>query len=508
MNMIMTPANPSAMPKPASPKPAMPKPAPPLPVKTPGVLLRVIQGGAGLGLLPDEREFLPAALEVLDTPPSPAGRLLAFIISLIAVVGIAWAWIGHVDIVAVASGKIVAQMRTKVIQPFETSTVRAILVHPGQKVRAGEALIDLDPTAANAEREHARQDMIAADLDQIRLEAFLDDRSEAAFSAVAEASVLDIKRAQAQLTSQIAERAAKLGAIKQERTQRVAEKLALEQTLAKVQNTLPYVAERADIREKATLGGIVSVVTSLESQQALAETKGELEINRAKIDSLVAAIDGLDQKSAGTEAEIYTTALTDLSKARERYRAAAEQLAKANHRTDQQTLRAPINGTVQQLQVTTIGSVVTPAQQLLSVVPDEDNVEVEAVLENRDIGFVSVGQPVEIKIDAYPFTRYGLAKGTILAIDRDAEATPVNPASVRQGTERDADDLQNVEGSERLRYTVHIAIDGNSLKVDGRPGALLPGMSVKAEILTGKRRIVDFLLAPLSEHIHDSLHER
>jgi len=250
------------------------------------------------------------------------------------------------------------------------------------------------------------------------------------------------------------------------------------------------------------------VVSNLESQQALAETKGELEINRAKIDSLVAAIDGLDQKLASTEAELYTGALADLSKARERYRAAQEQLAKATHRTELQILRAPIDGTVQQLQVTTIGSVVTPAQQLLSIVPAEDNVEVEAVLENRDIGFVAVGQPVELKIDAYPFTRYGLAKGMILSIDRDAEITPVNPAQLRQGTERDADDVQNVEGSDRLRYTVHISIDGQSFKVDGRPGALLPGMAVKAEILTGKRRIIDFLLAPLREHMHEALRER
>ncbi len=480
----------------------------PVPVKKPGVLLRVIQGGAGLGLRAEEREFLPAALEVMDTPPSPASRLLVLIISLIAVVGVGWAWIGRVDIVAVASGKIVSHMRTKVIQPFETSTVQAILVHPGQNVQAGDPLIELDPTAANAERERAQQDLIAADLDQIRLEAFLDDRNEADFAVVTDASTLDIKRAQAQLTSQYAERAAKLGAIRQERAQRVAEKAALDQTLAKVQSTLPYVSEKAEIRDKATLGGVLSVVTNLDSQQALAEMKGELEIDRAKINSLVAAIDGLDQKIAGTEAEIYTTALNDLSKARERFRAADELLAKANHRTELQTLRAPINGTVQQIQVTTVGSVVTPAQQLLSVVPTADSVEVEAVLENRDIGFVSVGQSVELKIDAYPFTRYGLAKGTILAIDRDAEVIPVNPGQSHQGTERDSDDVQNVEGSERLRYTVHISIDGASLKVDGRPGALLPGMSVKAEILTGKRQIIDFLLAPLSEHVHDSLHER
>lgn len=476
--------------------------------KKSGMMLRVIKGGSSLGLLPEEREFLPAALEVIDTPPSPTGRLVAFTICAAALVGIAWAALGRVDIVAVASGKIVSQMRTKVIQPFETSTVQSILVRPGQNVRAGDPLIMLDPTAADAERNHAGQDLIAADLDQTRLEAFIHGRTEAAFSAVEGASELLIRRAQAQLTAQTAERDSKLGAIRQERAQRVAEKTALEQTLVKVRNQLPFVEQKADIREKATLGGVVSVVSNLESQQALAETRGEIEINRAKIDSLTAAIDGLDHKIASTDAEIYSGALGELSKARDRYHAATEQLAKARHRAELQTLRAPIDGTVQQLRVTTIGSVVTPAQQLLSIVPADDTVEIEAVLENRDVGFVTVGQQVELKIDAYPFTRYGLARGTVLSVDRDAELTTAEPSQTRQGTERDADNIQNVEGSERLRYTVHIAIDSRGFMVDGRPGALLPGMSVKAEILTGKRRIIDFLLSPLSEHVHDSLRER
>ena len=149
---------------------------------------------------------------------------------------------------------------------------------------------------------------------------------------------------------------------------------------------------------------------------------------------------------------------------------------------------------------------VTPAQQLLSVVPDDDRVEVEAVLENRDVGFVEVGQRVELKVDAFPFTRYGLLGGKVLSVDRDAEATPLSQAA--QGAERQADETDHIEGSERLRYTVHIGLDGGRLDVDGRAASLLPGMSVKAEILTGKRRIIDFLLAPLREHMHDAMRER
>jgi HlyD family secretion protein/hemolysin D len=452
------------------------------------------------------REFLPAALEILETPPSPAGRTLALILCLIAVVGIAWASVGKVNIVAVASGKIVSQARTKLVQPFETATVRAILVGPGAKVRAGDPLIELDPTAALAERDRAENDLRAAALDQARLEAFLDGATDTAFAGLTHVGADEIKRAQAQLTAQNAERVGKLAALTQERMQRVAERESLQQTLAKVKDTLPLVAQRADIRRKAAAGGYASVIADLESQQLLTEAKAEVEINRAKIASLDAAIEALDHKAAATEAEIWTTALVDLSRARERARSASESLQKATYRTEQQTLRAPIDGTVQQLHVTTVGSVVTPAQQLLSVVPDEDRIEVEAVLENRDIGFVAVGQKVELKIDAFPFTRYGLLRGTVTALDRDAEATPLSQSA--QGSHRTADEIENVEMSERLRYTVRIAVEPKSLDVDGHPAVLLPGMSVKAEILTGERRIIDFLLAPLREHMHDALRER
>jgi len=411
---------------------------------------------AGTALLPEEREFLPAALEILETPPSPTGRALVFILCLIAAVGIGWAWFGKVDIVAVASGKTVSQMRTKLVQPFETSTVLTILVGPGQKVRAGDALIELDPTAAIAERDRAASDLRAAKIDRARLEAFLDGASEAPFVALGDVPVDEIKRAQAQLRAQNAERLGKLAAIVQERLQRQAEREALQQTQVKVEQSLPFVAERADIRRKGVAIGYSSLLANLESQQLLVETKSELEINRAKIASLDAAIDGLGHKLTATEAEIWSTALGDLNHAREQVRAASESLSKATHRAELQTLRAPINGTVQQLHVTTVGSVVTPAQQLLSVVPDEDRIEVEAVLENRDVGFVTAGQAAEIKVDAFPFTRYGLLRGKVISVDRDAEATPVG--ELAQGTQRAADEISNEEASERLRYTVHVAI--------------------------------------------------
>jgi HlyD family secretion protein/hemolysin D len=289
--------------------------------------------------------------------------------------------------------------------------------------------------------------------------------------------------------------------------QRAAERLVLQQTVAKIEQTLPLVAKRASIRDQATALGNTSVLADLESQQLLVETRAELEITRSKITSLDAAIGGLEQKVVATDAEIRTNAMGELSKARDRVHSAEEAFAKATRRAELQTLRAPISGTVQQMHIGNIGAVVTPAQQLLSVVPADDRVEVEAVLENRDVGFITAGQRVKLKVDAFPFTRYGLLSGTVVSVDRDAEAAPVSQSGV-QGSQRTADAIDQVEGSERLRYTVHIALQPEALDVDGHPASLLPGMSIKAEILTGKRRIIDFLLAPLREHMHDAMRER
>jgi HlyD family secretion protein/hemolysin D len=455
----------------------------------------------------DERAFLPAALEVLETPPNPLGRVLAMSLCVAAMAGLGWAIFGKVDIVAVASGKFVSHRRTQVVQPFETASVAAILVQPGQRVRAGEPLIELDKTAALAELFRARSDGAIARLDALRLQAFLDGAATTTFEEVADATSSERQCAQAQLTAQIAERAGKIASLDQEAAQRRAERQSLQQTADKIEHTLPMVGERAEIRVKAAAMGNTSVLAKLESQQLLVETRAEFEITRSKIVSLDAAISGLQQKIAATDAEISANAMSEFFHARDRASAARESLAKAQRRLELQTLRAPMDGTVQQMHVAALGSVVTPAQQLLSIAPADADVEIEAVMDNRDVGFVTTGQSVEIKVDAFPFTRYGLLRGIVTSVDRDAEAAPVAQNGV-QGSERAADRTDNVEASERLRYMVHVALQPGALDVDGRPAQLLPGMSVKAEILTGKRRIIDFLLAPLREHMHDGLRER
>ena len=126
----------------------------------------------------DELAFLPAALEIVETPPSPVGRAIGTTIIALFCLALVWAAFGRVDIIASASGKIVPSGRVKLIQPFETGVVRAIDVHDGQSVKAGDVLIELDPTMTTAEAEHIRSDLVAAQLDIARLRAALSDTND------------------------------------------------------------------------------------------------------------------------------------------------------------------------------------------------------------------------------------------------------------------------------------------------------------------------------------------
>ncbi len=151
-----------------------------------------------------------------------------------------------------------------------------------------------------------------------------------------------------------------------------------------------------------------------------------------------------------------------------------------------QRLASPIAGVIQQMAVHTLGGVVTPAQQLMVIVPHDHPIEVEAWIENKDVGFVSTGQPVEVKIDTFPFTTYGTVPGRILVVSRDA--VQVDKVG--------------------LVYAARASLDRSAIVVDGRATPLLAGMSVSVEIKTGQRRLIEFFLSPLIRHARESLRER
>jgi hemolysin D len=456
----------------------------------------------------DELAFLPAALEITETPPSPIGRAVG--ITIIAMFGVAlgWACFGHIDIVATATGKIVPSGRTKIIQPFETGVVRAIHVQDGQTVAAGDVLIELDPTMNEAERNHLRSDLTTAQLDIARLRAVLSDPNPlAAFNPPAAAAPMLVAMQRQLLTQQVDEQRAKVAALDRQKAQKQAELATVNATVNKLETVLPVLKQRVDIRETLYSHETGSKANYLELLQTYVESQQELAVQKSRVQEAEAAISAIAEARAQTAAEFRRTLFAELVEAERKASGLSEDLIKATQRTQLQALAAPVDGTVQQLAVHTVGGVVTAAQALLILVPSDSHLEVEAMLSNRDIGFVHPGQDVEIKVDTFPFTRYGLIHGQVLSVSQDA-ITRDKPADKAGEKAPGAESTSSEPKGQELLYSARISLARTQLQVEENLVNLAAGMAVTVEIKTGARAVITYLLSPLLRYKQESLRER
>jgi hemolysin D len=467
------------------------------------VPLRRVTGRRG-----DELAFLPAALEIVETPPSPIRRMIGATIILLFCAALAWAWWGTIDIVASATGKIVPSGRTKVIQPFETGVVRAIRVQDGQAVKAGDVLIELDPTVNAAERDHLRSDLLAEQLNTARLRAALAgwDDPVVDFTPPADADPELISAQRQLLLNQVTEHRAKIAALVRQQAQKEAERATTTATIHKLDTTIPVIQQRVDIRKSLTDRELGSKLTYFEVLQLLVEQQEELGVQKSHLQESEAAVAAIRETRSQAEAE-YRHALSDeLAKAAQKANGLAQDLIKAEQRTRLQLLTAPVDGVVQQLAIHTVGGVVTPAQSLLAVVPSDSRLEIEAMVSNSDIGFVHAGQEAEIKIDTFNFTRYGLLHGEVLNVSQDAVIRDRQPdrADRGPGTLTDSSEPKGQE----LNYSARISLDRTRMQIDERMVNLSPGMAVTVEIKTGSRMILSYLLSPLLRYRQETLRER
>jgi hemolysin D len=454
-----------------------------------------------------EIAFLPAALEIAESPPSPIGRAIGASIIAVFCIALVWAILGSVDIVASATGKIVPGGRTKLIQPFETGVVRAIRVRDGQSVKAGDVLIELDPTMTEADQERQKSDLIAAELDAARLRAALATDPLAAFRAPQNASAAEIEMHRQFLISQRAEQDAKLSEIERQRGQKEAERATTSASVAKLEATIPVLQERVDIRKGLVEKALASKVLYLSEYQELVAMQQDLLLQKSRLREADAAIALLKETKDKTAAEYRRATYDALAKAEQKVASAAQEVVKADRRTKLQRLTAPVDGVVQQLAVHTVGGVVTPAQALAVLVPSESQLEIEAMLSNRDIGFVHPGQKAEIKVDTFNFTRYGLLHGDVLSVSTDAITRDRSQAGSNERTSGAAQSSSEPKGQE-LEYAARVSLDQTHMQVEDKLVKLGPGMAVTVEIKTGRRRIISYLLSPLARSRHEALRER
>lgn len=434
-------------------------------------------------------DFLPGALAVVKEPPSPAWRMLLWVLSGLLVVLLLWVTLGRLDVVAVAPGQTIPSDNSKVVQAFDQAAVQAIHVRNGDRVRSGQLLIELDPTLAAADMAASGGQLLAQTLEESRNAALLDHLAGRPVRFVPPPGTPPaVVAAQRQLlASAIAEYESSRAELVQRRAAAERDRDAARQEVAKLRETLPIEERQLAARRELADKGYYAKLRLMDYEQQYLQHRRDLGIHEASVAKAGAVIAGIDAALVSLRATLARTASTARVEAQRAGTIARSQNDRSERMRRFMQIRAPIDGNVEQLQVTTIGGVVKPAEPLLSIVPTGAPVVVEARMLNRDAGFVRPGQRARVKFEAFPFTDFGAVEGVVERVGRDAiqdeKLGPVFAVRIRL-----------------LQPTITLG--------GGRSQRLGAGLAATAEIRTGSRSILSYILSPIAQRADEAARER
>ncbi len=462
-----------------------------------------------------DREFLAPVLEILETPASPVRVAFLWIICALVAVALSLAYFGRIDIIATAQGKFQPTGRVKVIQPVETGRVAAIAVTNDSVVKAGDVLVQLDRSAADADVKAARAGLASAEAEILRRRATLaavQTRTFAPLPAVAWPS--DIapnlrEREERVLAADLGQLAAALASFDAQKAQKAAERDTLKHTVATQKNLVATLQDRVDMRTKLVESQSGAKAAVIDATETLQYQETQLAMHEGQ---LATAATGLDviARDAEKAVQAFVSDQADKLDAAERQAEEDRQkLAKADAMIDHLTLTAPIDGRVQSSIITNVGQVVTSGQEVMRIVPQDSRLEIEAYVLNRDIGFVRPGQEAVVKVESFPFTRYGSVKAHVVRIAKDAIPSP--DASAMEGDPVRTANTTGFAGGERtqnLVFAVELEPEASTILVDGVERPLTSGMAASVEVKTGSRRLIDYLFSPLVEVASRAMRER
>ena len=457
-----------------------------------------------------DRQFLSRNLEILDSPPSPMGRMTAVVICCFCAIALAWAIIGKVDIVVVGRGRIISSGYTKSIQSTEQAVVKEILVHDGEHARAGDPLILLDDGIAVADRDRLSQELKIEAINHWRIESLMAESGMGA-PAVKECPDTDDKmcvRTLRLVKAQAAEQSAHISDLENQAMEKQAESEETEATINRTSAQVPLLEQEFMVRKGALQAEFGNKIAFLESQERLVDQENALPVLRRHLDETVKTESSLREQLRQAKAAFERQLLTELADSEGRANEFQQEYFKIDKRIQLLRLTAPVDGIVANLSVHTVGGVVSPGEQLLSVVPTGEILSVEARIDNKDAGFIEPGQPVEIKIDAFNFTKYGLIHGSLVNISRDSIGftlqTEQSESLVAAANKSDKDSQDKGEGI----FLAKVALNSSSVQTERGVVPLGPGLAVSTEIGTGQRSVIEYILSPILRYRSEALRER
>lgn len=436
-----------------------------------------------------DREFLPAALEISESPPSPVGRAVLWTIIAAAVAALLWSILSFVDVVAVGEGRLVPTGRLRSVEAAEGGTIRAIAVREGQHVTAGQLLVELDPTYAAADAGSARSELATALLVRARAEAILQYIAGhgGAFQAPPGAEPNAVAAERQVVDARIREYEAKRAGVLARRAGALSAASTSAENVGRYEETLPLARQQLEARQELERRGLAPRLRVLEQQERYISLSRELAAEKYRLAEAQSQVTMLDRELTQTAEAFRGEAAREKAEAESIVATRTEGLTKADQRQSLQRMVSPVSGTVNEVSVTTLGEVAEAGQALVTVVPEGEDLIVEAFILNRDVGFVRRGARTIVKLEAYPFTRYGSLEGVVEHISPDAI----------------------VDEQRGLVFPARIRLTRTTLGLSAGEGAALsPGMSATVEIVTGRRRVIDFLWSPVAKAVGTAGRER
>lgn len=429
---------------------------------------------------------------IVNEEPAHAGRLVLRSVIVLVILMLAWATFGQLDIIVSAEGKLVPKTLVKIVQPAESGIVKELLVNEGDRVSEGQVLARLDTTLATADKEGVANELQRQKMQERRIVAQLENRPMLS-SAGDDAELFAQVQAQFNV-----HRRAYLDSLDQEKSllsKAQNEFRSAVKVLEKIRQALPVYERSAHAYKQLEEQGFFSPLATADKQREALEKSHDLAAQQATVASLKDMISAQEKRLNQLTSHYYSELEKELAGVRERIGQLQPTFDKSLYREGLMVLVAPQDGVIKNLSTTTVGAVVQPGTVVMTLVPKDEQLYADVHIKNEDVGFVQVGQKVQVKLAAYPFQKYGMVFGKVMLISADA-----NDNGQRQDEE---------QGIRALAYKARIALDQQSLSDPG--GKSLPltaGMQVVSEINQGRRSVLDYFLSPVRKVIQEAARER
>ncbi|MFC3146193.1 HlyD family type I secretion periplasmic adaptor subunit [Piscinibacterium candidicorallinum] len=453
------------------------------------------------GLRTQALDFAPDLLALQERPPQRLPRALLWSVSALFGLLTLWAVFGKLDIIVSAEGRLVPQQFTRVVQPVDGGRVQELLVREGDMVQAGQVLMRLDAQAAQADLGILANDEATRALTLRRIDAELQGLPFIQKAGDPPALYAEI------LAQYGARRRAFEDSIRQEQETLNKARQELEaarQVEKKLEQTLPILREQAAAQENLAASGFVSPLAAKDKVRERLEREQDLKAQQASIEALKAVIAQAERRIASVRSAYESELQSQRVQASGELSRLRGELAKQTHRAGLLELRAPVDGTVTELNSLAVGAVAPAGSVLLKVVPANEPLMAEVTVRNEDAGYVAPGQRVRIKVAAYPFQKHGMLEGAVLTLSADsaddasAQRAPLGQSSVGSALQQP------------LGYRALVKLDSQTFQsqADGRPLRLSAGLLVSAEVHQGRRTVLEYLLSPIQKVGGEAARER